>query len=135
MIRSLHISAETLRMLKRIAWGGLLFLVAIIVVSAVERKEASLVPELSIDIEPLPDGELLINGQDVRLAIERSFGYRLEGMPVGSIDVQRLEKVLEAEPFILDADVYIGANNQIKVGVVQREPILRVMDKNTALSI
>ena len=130
MIRSLHISAETLRMLKRIAWGGLLFLVAIIVVSAVERKEASLVPELSIDIEPLPDGELLINGQDVRLAIERSFGYRLEGMPVGSIDVQRLEKVLEAEPFILDADVYIGANNQIKVGVVQREPILRVMDKN-----
>ena len=69
MIRSLHISTETLRTLKRIGWVALLFAAAIVVISAVERKEASLVSELSVEIEPLPDGELLINGQDVRLAI------------------------------------------------------------------
>ncbi|MCB0565637.1 MAG: cell division protein FtsQ [Phaeodactylibacter sp.] len=130
MIRSLHISTETLRTLKRIGWVALLFAAAIVVISAVERKEASLVSELSVEIEPLPDGELLINGQDVRLAIERSFGYRLEGMPIGSIDILRLEQALEAEPFIIDADVYIGANNRLKVGIVQRQPILRIMDKN-----
>lgn len=130
MIRSLHISTETLRTLKRIGWGVLVIVGAAMVISAVERKEASTVSELMIEVEPLPNGELLINGPDVRLAIERSFGYRLEGLAIGSIDVQRLEKALESEPFILDADVYIGANNRMKVGVVQRQPVLRVMDNN-----
>ena len=130
MIRSLHISAETLSTVKRASWIGLLFFAAFLVISAVERKEASLASELSIGIEPLPDGQLLIDDQDVRQAIERSFGYRLEGLPIGSIDVERLEKALEEEPLILDADVYIAANNRIKVGIVQRQPILRVMDNN-----
>ncbi|MCO6492656.1 MAG: hypothetical protein J5I98_29835 [Phaeodactylibacter sp.] len=130
MIRSLQLSAETIQTLRRIGWGGLLLLAAILVISAVERKEASPASELAVEIEPLSENDFLINGQDVRLAIERSFGYRLEGMPIGSVDVKRLEQVLEAEPFILDADVYIGSDNGIKVVVVQREPVLRVMDKN-----
>ncbi len=130
MIRSLHISTETLRTLQRIGWGILVLLAAVVVISAVERKEASLVSELGIEIEPLSDGDLLINSQEVRLAIERSFGYRMEGQPIGSIDVRRLEDALEKEPFILDADVYITADNRIQIGVIQRQPVLRVMDNN-----
>ncbi|MCO6481085.1 MAG: hypothetical protein J5I94_30855 [Phaeodactylibacter sp.] len=130
MIRSLHISTETLTTLKRIGWGVLVVLGAVVVISAVERKEASPVSGLGIEIQPLPSGEFLINSQEVQLAIERSFGYRMEGRALGSVDVRRLEEVLEKEPFILDADVYITADNRIKIGVIQRQPVLRVMDNN-----
>lgn len=130
MFRSLHISQEKRQAMVRIGWGLLLIAAAVVVISAVERKEASLVTELAIDIAPLPDGELLIDGPDVRQAIERSFGYRLEGLPIGAIDVQRLENALEAEPFILNADAYISANNRVRVAIEQRQPVLRVMDNN-----
>lgn len=130
MLKSLQINQETRQLLRRLGWAAILFVAAILVISAVERKESSQASELVINIEPLPDGELLINSQDIRQAIERSFGYRLEGLPIGEIDVQRLEKTLEEEPFILNADAYIGANNRVKVAIEQRQPVLRVMDNN-----
>ncbi len=130
MLSNLQINRSTLQMIRRIGYVLLLFAAAAVVISAVERKEASLAAEVVMDIEPLPAGERMIKEQDVRLAIERSFGYQFEGLPLSSIDVERLERVLEEEPFILDADAYISANNQVKIRIVQRKPILRIMDNN-----
>ena len=121
---------ELIKMLKRLAWVSLIFVSAALVISAIERKEASLAQEVRIEIEPLPDSSLMINQEDIRLSIQRSFGFPMEGLPLSALDVERLERVLEEEPFILDADVFINARNALHIGVVQREPKLRIIDKN-----
>jgi len=64
------------------------------------------------------------------MSIERSFGHNLEGTPIGELNVERVERVLEDEPFILNADVFLDAENEVHIGVQQRTPILRVIDKN-----
>lgn len=117
-------------MLRRLSWLAVFVVSAGVVISAVEKKEDSLVSEVRIAIEPLENGESFLADEEVRLAIEKSFGYKLEGRTLASIDVERLERVLEEDPFILNADVYVGANNRVKVRIQQREPILRVMDNN-----
>ena len=130
MLKRLQITSEQQQMLRRLSWLAVLFVAAGVVISAVEKKEESIAQDLSIKIEPLENGESFLKEEDVRLAIERSFGYKLEGRTLASIDVDRLERTLEEDPFILNADAYVGANTRVKVKIEQREPILRVMDNN-----
>lgn len=130
MLKRLHIAPEQQRMLRRLGWLAVLFVSAGVVLSAVEKKEESIASELVILIDPLENGERFLEEGEVRQAIEQRFGYRLEGRTIGSIDVERLERVLEEDPFILNADAYVGANNRVKVRIQQREPILRVIDNN-----
>ncbi len=121
---------ELNKMLVRIGWIAGLFGAAVLVISAVEKKEASLTKEILIDIQPLNDGNKLIDRQDILTTIDRSFGFKLEGLPLGEVDVERLERILEEDPFVLDADVFIDAKNNINIGIDQRAPILRIIDNN-----
>lgn len=125
-----NLDPQTLRTLKRVGWAVLFLAVFMVYISAVERKEGSLAEEVVIEIAPLKSGHSLLTPEDVRLAIARSFGYQLEGRPLASIDIERLERVLEEEPFILEAEAYLSASNRVEISIQPREPILRVMDNN-----
>jgi cell division protein FtsQ len=116
--------------IKRIGWTAMLLLTAVLVISAIEYKQTSTIKTVDISIEPLGDTTLLIQQGDVMLSLDRRFGYRFDERPIKAVDVERIERVLEEEPFIKDADVYINAANIIKIFITQRQPILRVIDKN-----
>lgn len=117
-------------MIKRLGWIGLLFVVAILVISAIENKQASKIQTMIVKIEPLEDSTLLIQQGDVLLNLDRSFGFRFEGRPIKAVDVERIERVLEEDDFIQNADVYIDSRNVLWVKIKQREPMLRIIDKN-----
>ncbi len=116
--------------IQRIVWVAVILLIIAIVVSAVEYKEGLSVNEVHIEIEPLSDGNSLIHQGDILLTLERTFGFALPGIPLGAIDVERMERVLKEEPFILDAEVYVDATQNINISLQQREPILRIIDNN-----
>lgn len=114
--------------LKRITWMGGLIAGAVLILSAVEHKRASRIAEMQITIEPLNVNEYLLTEQDVRATISSSFGMQMEGQQLASLDVDKIEKSLEKEPFILNAEVFVDARNKIFVDITQREPVLRVID-------
>ncbi len=122
--------AEIQQMLKRLGWVALVLFAAAIVISAMEHKDAALAQEVHIRIQPFEGGHVLITEKDIMLTIERSFGHQIVGLPLASVNVERLERVLEEDPFILDADVYVNATEEVFIEVVQREPVLRIMDNN-----
>ncbi|MEY4135048.1 MAG: cell division protein FtsQ/DivIB [Saprospiraceae bacterium] len=116
--------------LKRLVWVGALFLGAALVISAVERRHSSRIEALEIDVVPMEDGSNLVKSEDILNSISRTIGLRLDGMPIGGLDVARVERMLEKDPLILDADVFIDARNNLHVRVLQRQPLMRVIDKN-----
>lgn len=115
---------------KKLGWIAGLLLLATIILSAIGKKESSEARELVIKVEPLAGGKLLLNDKDVREMISSVYGYTLEGRPTGQIDLKRIEKMLEKDPFVLDADVYLNARNIVNVVIRQREPVLRIIDNN-----
>jgi len=121
---------RTQLMLQRIGWAVLGVLFLVVVISAVQRKEGSQVKEVLIDIQPLEDGNSLLTPANVREAIEEGFGYKLEGRAIATIDMERLERKLEEEPFILNADALVNAQDRVEINIMPREPILRVIDNN-----
>ncbi len=121
---------EYTSVLKRVFLIGLFFLVAALIISAVQNKKEAIASDIIIDIEQLEVGYSLINTEDVLMIIENSFGFSLAGIPLGTVDVERVERVLKADPFVKEATVYVDAVNKVHIELVQREPILRVIDKN-----
>ncbi len=121
---------DHLKTLKRLGIIAFFFLVAALVISAVNEKKASAANEVLIDIEQLEVGRSMINSEDVLLVLENAFGYNLTAVPIGGLDVERIERVLRADAFVKDATVYIDAQNKIHIELTQRQPILRIIDKN-----
>ncbi len=130
-MKTKFLGPTTDKMLTRMLWlvGGLFM--GMIIISAVSQKRESVIEDIVVHVEMLPDSSRLITEKDVITTLTRSQGRTLEGMPIGALDLERMEeRVLEKDPFISDADVYLDARNKLHVDIRQREPLLRIIDAN-----
>jgi cell division protein FtsQ len=114
----------------RLLWLLFLLIVVMIWLSARARKANSFAEGVEVVVQPLETGDKLISERDVRQALLRSFGNTLEGTELAGLEVERMERVLEEDPFVLDAETYIDQNSIFHVKIQQREPVLRVLDNN-----
>ncbi len=114
----------------RIYWILFLIIIGVILLSAVTRKKHSFAETVEVEVVPLGKDDKLISESDVRNALLRSFGNTLEGTTIGNLEVERMERVLQEDPFVADADTWIDQNNILHVRIEQREPLLRVLDNH-----
>ena len=114
----------------RFAWVAFLVLVAVILYSAIGKKKNSFADGVEVVVTPLESGDKLISERDVRQALLRSFGNTLEGTELALLEVERMERVLEEDPFVLDAEAYVDQHNVLHMTITQREPLVRVLDNN-----
>ncbi len=121
-------NAQVKSSVRRIFWVGGAFLVIVLIAAAVERKKEMAVRATQVEVQPLANGALLIDSLDVIRLIERSFGMPLDEQAAGLIDANRVERILEEDPFVKNAEVALTANSRIRIRVEQRQPILRVID-------
>lgn len=121
---------ELVTTLRLLLWGGALLLIASLVLGAMKRKENAAVEGIVVNIQPLASGNFLINEEDVPKLLENRFAIPLTNFPVGEVNMERLERVLAEHPFVGHAEAFIDAENKIHIELVQREPLLRVMDNN-----
>jgi len=112
----------------RLAWLLFLFIVGMIWIIARDRKANTFADGLLVQVKELPGGDKLISERDVRQVLLSAFGSDLENSELASLDVDRMERVLENDPFVKNADVYIDQNNQVHIDIEQREPLVRVLD-------
>jgi cell division protein FtsQ len=115
---------------QKLTWLVLFFVAAIFMSWAVNKKQTKVVGDLIIEVIDLPEGNNLITNEDIAKRLEKSFVIKLSGMPVGALDIKKIEAVLEEDPFVKDAEVFITAKNKVHVEVQQRAPWLRIIDGN-----
>ncbi len=109
--------------------GGVLTLMLVLFFTF--RKKRSDVKDVIVDIQHLPNMENdLIKEKDVKEIVRRSFEVKVENEPLGDVDVQRIEQVLEQDPFIENAETFVDVKGNLNLKIFQRQPILRVIDNN-----
>ncbi len=108
-----------------------LFLFMGLLLSAIERKENLDSVDLIIEIDG-EKGKTFITKEDVKNTVKRRYGHILNGVPLGSLDVQEVEVILEKDAFVKNADVYIGAQNTVYIRIEERRPMVRVIDADGA---
>jgi len=114
----------------RLYWALFLLTTAGVLFSAIRNKKYSTADGVEASVIPLPGGDKLISETDVRQALIRSFGTGIENTELKNLEVELMERTLEEDPFVLDAEAYIDQRNVLHVQVQQREPILRILDNN-----
>jgi len=120
---------EVISTLKRLGWIALILLIGVVLIKMIEKKQTTKTIAVAIEIAHLPDGNDLLTKGDVFEILDRSFGYSMEGIPQNTVNVERIEKVLKENPFVLDAEAFMGANNTVQIDIQQRIPIIRIIDK------
>jgi cell division protein FtsQ len=103
----------------------------LLLVAAVQYRKKSIVANdgLTITIVKNDYKNKFIGKQDVTEILFREFRHAIVGQPLELIDIKEVEKVLEADIFIKNADVYIDALNRVHITVEQRVPIVRIVDE------
>ncbi len=91
------------------------------------RQQSVLCKKIEININR-EDENYFINKQDV-LKILFSPGDSLIGTPIHKIPVSLLERLLKLNKYVDDADVYIDIKGKLQVNIVQRKPMLRIMNE------
>lgn len=114
----------------RMAWVMFLFMVGMIWLLARQRKARAFTEDIQVEVNPLDSGDKLISERDVRQALLVAFGSDLESTELADLDVDRMERMLEEDPFVRNADTYIDQNNHLHVKIDQREPVIRILDTN-----
>jgi cell division protein FtsQ len=75
-------------------------------------------------------GAGFIEESDISQTIQNKFGT-LAGKPVSSINISLLEKIINNNPFISNAEVFSTIDGKIIIDVKQRSPVLRVINTNS----
>jgi cell division protein FtsQ len=97
----------------------------------VDYKHKQTIQNLVIQIDGADPQNVLLK-EDVLAQIEESFGFDLTGSKIQLLDLENIEKVVEQYDFVKSTDVYLDAENNIHVDIVQRTPLVRVFDKSGA---
>jgi cell division protein FtsQ len=102
---------------------GLIFTLAFV------NKTEAVMPCKSLDITIADDPEnFFVQPEDIKMLI-REKGDSIVNQPVSTINVSRLENILNNNASISKAQIYITINGEVKVEVKQRRPLVRIIDK------
>lgn len=96
-----------------------------LLISAVRSKETKVCKGVEINITGVSN-TFFIDKTDVYNIIKNFGGDSTQKKALASIDLGRIEKALEKDVWVKNAELYFDNNNFLKVSVEEREPIARL---------
>lgn len=75
-------------------------------------------------------GAYFIDKTELAAQLKKQGFGELEGKPLASIDLTRMEKQVEKIPFVANAEAFVDILGYIRLEVSQREPVLRIINKS-----
>jgi cell division protein FtsQ len=104
------------------------FIILGLIILAVDVRKEKPIVEIKTEIKALPDSSFLIEEEDVLVELDRGLGFQVIGQSFKTIDLNRIETLLEKNPFIKDAEVFLDSRNRLGIHIIQRKPIVRVIN-------
>ena len=98
------------------------------IIVTVSRKKADEITALKVEITNADEKEKIINEKHIEGLILKQLNSSLVGSALKDLDIAGIEKVVRADPYVGEANVFLDIENRLIVNVKQREPILRIKD-------
>lgn len=106
-----------------------LVLLAVLVMSAIDSRKTARITGLSVTIDPLPGASFMIQSDEVKKIVYDGYRRDVEDLTVEKVDIKMIEDLLEREPFIANADVYVNADDRLDIHIDQANAAIRIMDE------
>jgi cell division protein FtsQ len=121
---------ELVKKILRITFWVLLVAGLVTIFAFAQKKENELLcSKVNITVLRDPMQENYFVQEDaIRELIARQFG-QIENTPLKNIDVNHLERIIYANPWVARADVYLSIDGVVSIEIEQRQPILRIINE------
>jgi len=115
--------------IKAFVWVVFLAVLAGVTLTAARFQDRNLVKEVKAEVVLLDKGNNLIQPEEFERLVAKKFGP-MKGIPIDMIDMRAVEDFLELNPYLRQADVYLGASGRLVLNLHQRVPLMRVVDNS-----
>ena len=115
--------------IKAFVWVVFLAVLAGVTLTAARYQEKNLVKEVKAEVVLLDKGNNLIQPEEFERLVAKKFGP-MKGIPIDMVDMRAVEDFLETNPYLRQADVYLGASGRLVLNLHQRIPLMRVVDNS-----
>jgi cell division protein FtsQ len=111
------------------AWLIVIAGITVLLVAANRKHDDKICRDVVVNIQGTGD-KYYVEADDIIRLLEKSNRGKLVHEPISSISPDELEKLIEKDKWIKDAELYFDREDVLHVLVEEREPIARVMDLN-----
>lgn len=101
----------------------------ICVIHSLSERELSQNTCQGLAVEFLDDYNF-VTEEDVKKALDTQFGRYL-GMALDSINLYRIENILDLQSAVLKSEAYLGKDGNLNISITQREPVVRFQKGET----
>jgi len=115
--------------IKAFVWVVFLAVLAGVTLTAARFQERNLVKEVKAEVVLLDKGNNLIQPEEFERLVAKKFGP-MKGIPIDMVDMRAVEDFLETNPYLRQADVFLGASGRLVLNLHQRVPLMRVVDNS-----
>ena len=103
----------------------------VLLVAAISKKNTQIVRHIEISILGIQN-HYFINKQDVKEILERVHKKPLDKPLASSLNLVLMEKELQKEKWIKNAELFFDNNNVLQVIITEREPVARIFTTSGA---
>lgn len=115
-----------------IIWGSLVAGIVTLLFFSINRKSNAEVKTLEINIEGIEGGEKLISEKEVKQILMTAAGKPITKSNIKTLNLRKLEAKLNNDKRIERADLYFDSKDRLNVRVIQKKPVMRVIDESGA---
>jgi len=116
------------RMKKNVLWTLGLAGIFMLLVMSINRKQSSTITKLVVIIKPIKGDKNLINDAEVVLNLRKFLGYDIRSAKINDINTIELENLIKSDQRVKSAEVYLDSKNRLNVWIIQRQPVVRIVD-------
>jgi cell division protein FtsQ len=113
---------------KILIWSAVIIYIGLMLGFFANRYEKLECKSIRIKVADSSDHSFLIS-KDILKMLEIN-GIKYKGLPLTKIDLNKIERVVKANQIVDECKAYTGVNGILHVEITQREPIVRIFDKN-----
>ena len=114
------------KILRITAYGAVI--VAFLITLGFSEHRQDVMPCSDVEVAIIDTlGHNFVEEGEIMELVKNKFGT-LKGKPLSSINISLLEKIINTNPFIADAEVFSTIDGKIKIEVKQRMPVVRIVN-------
>ena len=104
-------------------------LFVVVLTSAIQKQNQLTCKNLQVKID-YDSGLAFLNETEIKERINFLSGENIIGKQLARIDFRTLEKEIEKNPFVDNAEIFVDQQQNIVVDVIQKRPILRILNND-----
>ena len=109
-------------------WVMLISGISVLLYFSIQKKSNARVKSLEVNIEGVSESDHLIYEKEVLKILTEEAGKPITKANISTLNLRRLESKLNKDKRIERADIYFNSNNRLNVRIIQKKPVMRVID-------